>query len=196
MRFGFKQVAIAALLFAVPALAAEKSSQVSKDDPAIKQLQQKFEKGWKAADPNALAQLFTSDGSLMNPMGEMAKGQDEIRQLFQRHFKTDLKGSTMRTDIDSVSQLGPNLVLADMTQHVEGANVNPMVREHPVHITAVLLKEGNEYKAKAIRAFAPMPQQKMQQGVGGSGEQQRDTQQQGDDKAWQPMQEDVPRSQP
>ena len=61
-----------------------------------------LDKAWNAGDADGIAEGFASDCVLVSPYGAVARGRDEVRELFRIGFSAALKGSSRRTVIDSV----------------------------------------------------------------------------------------------
>ena len=61
-----------------------------------------LDKAWNAGDADGIAGVFASDCVLVGPHGAVARGRDEVRELFRVGFSAALKGSSRRTVIDSV----------------------------------------------------------------------------------------------
>jgi uncharacterized protein (TIGR02246 family) len=61
-----------------------------------------LDKAWNAGDADGVAAVFASRCVLVSPYGTVARGRDEVRELFRVGFSTALKGSSRHTVIDSV----------------------------------------------------------------------------------------------
>lgn len=129
----------------------------------VKERVAQVERAWNAHDVDALLQTYSDDATLMTPMFA-ATGKKEIRQKMQRTHERELKNTQVKMEVLSVRQLAPNVAVADIRQQMTGA---PAGMPDAFHVSAVLMKEGKEWKAQAVRSF-PAPTQAT--GVGGAGQ--------------------------
>jgi uncharacterized protein (TIGR02246 family) len=83
-------IAVAAVLAALPVLAHEAGAA---DDPrpAIEAAVEKWEQAFKAADPAALAALYTTDAWALPPGGEMVEGREAIGAVFREAMNMGVK---------------------------------------------------------------------------------------------------------
>lgn len=129
----------------------------------VKERVEQVERSWNAHDVDGLLEAYSDDATLMTPLFA-ATGKKEIRQKLQQSHGGELKNTQVEMEVLSVRQLNPNVAVADIRQQMRGA---PAGMPDEFHISAVLMKEGKEWKAQAVRSF-PAPSQ--QTGVGGAGE--------------------------
>jgi uncharacterized protein (TIGR02246 family) len=61
-----------------------------------------LDKAWNAGDADGIAAVFAPDCVLVSPYGAVARGRDEVRELFRIGFSAALKGSSRHTVINSV----------------------------------------------------------------------------------------------
>lgn len=178
---------VGALVMAAPALArspatapdrhaqkakraeAQKAQQAFESDAprevkkAIEERVKKVETAWNAGDFEEMAAAYTEDATLMTPMSK-ATGKEEIRRTIREDHEGPMRGTQARMEVTSVRTVSPTVAIADVKQTIE--NGGPGVPSE-AHITLVAVKEGNEWKAQAVRSLPVMDPQQM--GVGGAG---------------------------
>jgi uncharacterized protein (TIGR02246 family) len=125
------------------------------DEQGIKKAFTGFANAWNAGDVNTAASYFTSDSSLINPMGQQAEGLDQVTQLLTSDLSGPMKGSQQSFDSFSFTFVMPNLALVDCTATVTGVT-NPdgsAAQPMTVHVYSVEVNRGKGWKARALRAF-------------------------------------------
>jgi uncharacterized protein (TIGR02246 family) len=77
-----------------------------------------FSAAFTKGDANAVTSFFTSDATLINPVGERAQGRDAILQVVQNDINTFLKGSRNEFKLENTRTISDDLMLIDMNHFV------------------------------------------------------------------------------
>ena len=85
----------------------------AKVDPALEATNKKFTEAFNAFDAKAVASFFAADGTLINPVGNVAHGPEEIAKVFAQDAARFFKGSTSTFTITGAREVGPDTTLAD-----------------------------------------------------------------------------------
>jgi uncharacterized protein (TIGR02246 family) len=72
-----------------------------------------FSRAWSRHDPAALADLWSVDGDLMNPLGRMARGRAELMELFKDEHLGYMRGTSLAVKVTGSRTLAPGLTFVD-----------------------------------------------------------------------------------
>jgi uncharacterized protein (TIGR02246 family) len=141
------------LLFVVaaPALAA--------DDQPIKDRLDQFQTAWTHNDVGKMTSIWTEDGTLINPMGVVAKGREAMTKLFVDEHAQMFKDTTYTiTDIQT-QWVTDDVVIADVSAKIsgmhgpDGAAAADLVH----HVVWVFVKKDGNWLAAAARPYQFSP---------------------------------------
>lgn len=79
-------------------------SSVGSDEPGVRGLVEQFQAAWNQADPGALAELYTPDGTNMPPGREAVSGRDQIEATYASDFER--VHPTLELDVDEARAAG------------------------------------------------------------------------------------------
>lgn len=156
-------VALSLISVAVlPVLARAQSNVASieydrQEEKKIRALYNAFEDAWNAHKIDAMAEMWSLDGDHQEPDGHIAKGREDVRALFRKQHDTVFKTTVLDLSIDSVWFITADVVLVDGKYSIAGI-VAPDGQELPSrqgHLTAILLKEGQNWHIAASRLMIP-----------------------------------------
>lgn len=77
---------------------------VGSDEPGVRGLIVQFQAAWNEADPVALAELYTPDGTNMPPGREPVSGRDEIEATYRSDFER--VHPVLELDVDDLHAAG------------------------------------------------------------------------------------------
>ncbi|HYA44556.1 MAG TPA: SgcJ/EcaC family oxidoreductase [Acidimicrobiales bacterium] len=117
---------------------------------------EKLAASWSANDGAAFAALFTEDGSLINPFGERADGQDALRAIYNEYFAGMLKGTTTSIRLTHLRPVDTDHAFADAEQTIYAANGDVVLA---LHVVNLLRRDGDDWRLADSRpyAFSPPP---------------------------------------
>jgi len=105
---------------------------------------------WKSNDGGAFADLFTEDGSLINPFGERADGRTALATMYSQYFLTMLSGTTTSVTVGSVRPVGPDHAFVDGDQVITGPDGQVVLA---VHLSALLRGDGDSWRFVDSRPY-------------------------------------------
>ena len=116
----------------------------------------RFADSWGRGDGRALGDQFTEDGSLINPFGQRADGRTAITAMYGEYFGGMLAGTSSSIEVESIRPVGESAAFVDARQTILGPDGNVVL---VVHLTAVLAREGEEWRFTHSRpyTFSPVP---------------------------------------
>lgn len=112
---------------------------------------------WDAADAASLAALFAEDADLRLGEGPVQRGRAAVLAYFARSFGGRAPHLRHRTELVSLNEVAPGVVVADALVRLERAAPGeaPVLLRRFVNHT-VLVKEDGAWRFKAVRAH-PLP---------------------------------------
>jgi uncharacterized protein (TIGR02246 family) len=125
----------------------------------IKSVLDRLAEVWKTNDGEALAGLFTEDGSLINPFGERADGRAAIAAMYGAYFDCMLGGTATELELKSVRDLGGEHAFVDAEQVITAPDGSVVLT---VHNASLLRREADGWRLVDARPYAyaaPPPQQ-------------------------------------
>jgi uncharacterized protein (TIGR02246 family) len=134
---------------AAPTTAAEPGTRVvsPQDARAIEATIEQFLSAWNQHDPVKMAACWAPDGDLINPMGKLARGRDQVERLFREEHQGAMKNSRHHIKIGALRFANPDLALLDGECDLQGVR-DPAGNEtsmHP-HLFLVLTRKAGEWK--------------------------------------------------
>ncbi|HYC21733.1 MAG TPA: SgcJ/EcaC family oxidoreductase [Candidatus Bathyarchaeia archaeon] len=130
-----------------------------KNENTIRKLYADFTAAWNKHDPKTMAGFWAIDGDHMEPDGRHAKGKQEVERLFTEEQKTVFKDSTINLTIETVWFPDAETALIDGTYTLSGVKdlQGGDVPTRRGHLTAILIREDNDWRVAAGRAMIPVP---------------------------------------
>lgn len=146
---------LAALLFLIgntPAFAA--TSDVSASQPSLQEAQsaaaklgQLYDSNYAAKNADAMAQLYSEDGTLVSPAGKLIKGRAALRQYYEKRFSSGAKEHHIHV-IEASVQGNGGFSIADFS--VEVPKGDGTFRQETGHIIAVYVKDSDGWHFRAV----------------------------------------------
>ncbi len=143
---------------AASALVKKKKDTGAGDEQAIKKAFNGLAKAWNAGDANTVASYFTSDATLINPMGQQGQGHDGVLQVITGDLTGPLKGTQQSFSDFSFTYIMPNMYLVDATATLTGMTAPDGTAAQPAsfHFFGVIVNRNKNWQARAARIFAPL----------------------------------------
>jgi uncharacterized protein (TIGR02246 family) len=114
----------------------------------------RVEETWSKNDGSALADLFTADGSLINPFGERADGRDAIAAMYSDYFAGMLAGTSTSFKLETVRPVGDGHAFVDAEQTIISPEGGALL---VVHLAALLRRESDDWLIADGRPYTPAP---------------------------------------
>lgn len=102
-----------------------------------------FAEAWKTNDGAAVAELFTDDGTLINPFGQRADGRAAVAAMYSEYFDGMLQGTTTTLTIESVRPVETTHAFADAEQTIHGSNGDIVL---VAHLATLLRRDGDSWR--------------------------------------------------
>lgn len=80
---------------------------------------------WRRGDGDAWAACFSEDARFVNIMGMSLDGRARIAERHAQMFRTLFLGSVVRVDLESVTEIGPDVLLVRMEHALRGQRALP-----------------------------------------------------------------------
>jgi uncharacterized protein (TIGR02246 family) len=146
-------IAFAAGTVATAARADVSVRNAAADEKSVNKLSTDWIEAWNRHDAAGMAGLFVEKGDLINPMGDVARGHEQVLKLFQQEQAGKLKSSTMSETCQPAKFLDAKVAQLDCEFSLKGV----AGAEAPMHgyRTAVVLLEGDRWSIASMRAMVP-----------------------------------------
>jgi len=138
--------------------AKKKMATGAGDEKAIKKAFDGLAKAWNGGDANGVASYFTSDATLINPMGQQGQGHDGVLQIITGDLTGPLKGTEQSFSDFTFTYIMPNMYLVDATATLTGMTAPDGTAAPPAsfHFFGVIVNRGKVWQARAARIFASL----------------------------------------
>jgi uncharacterized protein (TIGR02246 family) len=100
-----------------------------------------FADSWKRNDGAAVGELFTEDGSLVNPFGQRADGRAAVAAMYTEFFAGMLGGTSTTFSARRVRPIGEDHAFLDCDQVISGGAF-----ELNGHLSALLRAEAGQWR--------------------------------------------------
>lgn len=130
---------------------SRKSTDLAKEEQAIREVVASREAAWNAGDTSAYAQLLTEDADILSASGRAARGRDALLKLFAEQHANVYAGVRTHTTVSHVRMVSPGVALADVEYRLEGGKVDAIRRG----VMAFVLKkdDAGRWRIAAIRSI-------------------------------------------
>lgn len=91
------------------------------DTRAANALLNDFKQAWRSADGVKLGNLFTEDGDLIIPTGELLHGRSKVAGFYNSVFAHGYRGSSTSAVISQLRRVTDNVMIVDATWEISGA---------------------------------------------------------------------------
>ena len=115
----------------------------------------RFVTAWNKHDPAQMASIWAEDGDLITPWGQLARGRDQVLELFAQDQRGMMKSSTHQLTIASVRWAADDVVIVDADCTLTGI-LGPDGRELAAfkpHVLFVLGKSKGEWSVLSARPY-------------------------------------------
>jgi len=108
-----------------------------------------LEAAWNAADGAAFGATFTDDAVFVDVRGSRHRGRPAIADGHQGILDSIYRGSTVRYEVESVDQLGPDVAVVHANATLD-CPTGPMAGVNRARFTVVLVRGGRAWEAMAF----------------------------------------------
>jgi uncharacterized protein (TIGR02246 family) len=157
MRTGIAVVCAALAAAGAVRAEAEARTATAADEKAVSKIATDWTDAWNRHDAAALAGAFSEHGDMINPMGDVAKGHDQVLKLFQREQAGKLKESKMALTCEPTRFFGADVAEVDCDFALEGVTEPHAPALLRGHLTNVVVRDGARWSIVSLRAMVPRP---------------------------------------
>jgi uncharacterized protein (TIGR02246 family) len=112
----------------------------------------RFAETWASNDGFALGNLFTVDGSLINPFGQRADGRQAIAAMYSEYFTGMLAGTSTTIEVEIIRPVGDTHAFADAEQTITGPDGAVLL---VAHLVALLRWDNEDWRFVDSRPCTP-----------------------------------------
>jgi uncharacterized protein (TIGR02246 family) len=115
-----------------------------------------FRQAWQSADGSRLGSLFTADGDLVIPTGELLHGQAKVAAFYTSAFAHGYRGSSTSASIAQIRHITDDIMLVDAEWEISGASTPDGASKPPERgiLTVILKRDGARWLVAALREQA------------------------------------------
>jgi uncharacterized protein (TIGR02246 family) len=123
------------------------------DARAARKLLDDFKQAWHSADGVKLGNLFTEDGDLVIPTGELVHGRSRVAGFYSSVFARGYRGSSTSAVISQLRHITDNLIIIDATWEITGAMTAKGAPKPPERgiLSVTLKRDGDRWLIDALR---------------------------------------------
>ena len=110
-----------------------------------------YDRAWCAGDIEALMECFSRDAVVVNPRGEVAVGEDAIRQVVGSFLRREAAGSRHESQLERVSFVGDDVAVVDGWVEIAGGSLGSPIQHR---FTDILVRERRRWLLLHVRAYA------------------------------------------
>ena len=131
----------------------------ARDEAAIRALEAAYDASWNAGDVRSLVAAFAPEAVVVNPLGQVARGQAEIERVMHAFLSGPARGSTHNSTVFRVEFVTDDVAVVDGEATLErlagpdGAPSPPLVHR----FTDVVVRQDDAWLLAQVRAYVLMP---------------------------------------
>jgi uncharacterized protein (TIGR02246 family) len=123
----------------------------SKDEQAIRALEAAYDAAWRRGDIDTLMACFAPDAVLVNPLGQVVDGREEIGRMLRAFLAGPARDSKHTTRIVRLSFITDDVAVVDGKAILEDAAVEESVLQH--RFTDIFVKRDGRWLISQVRAY-------------------------------------------
>lgn len=120
------------------------------EQASVAEFFERFGKAWDRNEAEEVAQLFTDDGTLINPFGQRADGRPAVTAMYSDYFAGMLAGTSTTFELQSVRSIDHSLALIDGEQTILAADGSVVLI---AHLTALLQRLDDQWRFVDSRPY-------------------------------------------
>jgi uncharacterized protein (TIGR02246 family) len=112
-----------------------------------------FKQAWQSADGSRLGSLFTTDGDLVIPTGELLHGQAKVAAFYTSAFAHGYRGSSTSATVAQIRHITDDIILVEAEWEISGAVTADGASKPPERgiLTVILKRDGARWLVAALR---------------------------------------------
>lgn len=126
----------------------------AQDEQAIRDTVARFVTAWTKDDIRGMAACFAEDGDMINPAGRVARGREEIEELFAEEHSGHFKKTGFALPFKHLRFLKPDVAIADHEFEINGIQSGPTTALSGL-LTLVLRKNADSWLIASARPMVP-----------------------------------------
>ncbi len=123
-----------------------------RDELSIREVERAYDHAWAASDIAALGDCYTADAVVVNPRGEVARGVEQIREIFGAFLRGPAQGSIHESRIVRIEFVTNDVAVVDGEASIH----NPAKPDEPAithQFTDVLARKQGAWRIAHVRAY-------------------------------------------
>jgi uncharacterized protein (TIGR02246 family) len=120
------------------------------DEAGVRAVEQAYDRAWCAGDLDALIECFTTDAVLVSPRGQVAIGENAIRDVLGAFLEREAHGSRHESAMDRIAFVGDDVAVVDGHAVIASGSAAPLL-EHP--FTDILVRTESGWLIAHVRAY-------------------------------------------
>ena len=135
--------------------ANQDSINPDQDEKDIRALESEYDAAWQEGNIEALMACLTEDAVLVNPLGQIARGNTEIKKMFSKFLNGSLKGSKHKSQILRVDFITKDVAIVDGQAFIDDVEVSDLSLASALNhrFTDIVVKRNNSWAIAHIRAY-------------------------------------------
>ena len=135
--------------------ANQNSIYSEQDEKDIRALESKYDAAWQEGNIEALMACLTEDAVVINPLGQIARGNSEIKKMFSKFLNGSLKGSKHKSKILRVDFITRDVAIVDGQAVIDDVEVSDQSLSSTLthRFTDIVVKRNNSWAIAQIRAY-------------------------------------------
>jgi uncharacterized protein (TIGR02246 family) len=120
------------------------------DEDSVRAVEEEYDRAWGAGDLDALMACLTVDAVLVSPRGQIAIGEEAIRDLLGTFLAGEARASRHQSTVDRIAFLGDDVAVVDAHATI-ATGASTSLLEHP--FTDILVRGESGWRIAHIRAY-------------------------------------------
>jgi uncharacterized protein (TIGR02246 family) len=116
----------------------------------VRAVEEKYDSAWSAGDLDAMMDCFTVDAVLVSPRGQIAIGEEAIRDLLGKFLASEARASRHQSTVDRIAFLGDDVAVVDAHATIATGSGASLL-EHP--FTDILVRRESDWLIAHVRAY-------------------------------------------
>jgi uncharacterized protein (TIGR02246 family) len=120
---------------------------------AIHELEREYDAAWNRGDAAYLASLYHREAVVVNPLGEVSRGQGAIRAALEAFLLGAARDSKHFSSVTRISRVGDHVAVVDGEARLEGILIAGSQSTVAHSFTDIVVKDGPRWVLAHTRAY-------------------------------------------